>query len=173
MSARRRLPLAAAAALLLPLAACTPAVTEAAGDWPGYDSWEGVLAASDLVVVADVVSEHESTLYADDHPGDESYALPVTITTVEVLEVVQGDARAGEQLEVSLPGTRLQQAAGVRHLADIDAEALLLALVAFDGSPYSPVNPAQGVLAVDADGAVRPADDDPGFDLPRVAPLAG
>ncbi len=162
---------AAAVVLLLPLVGC--ASTQSAGDWPGYESWDEVVAASDLVVVADLISEHESTLSADDHPGDDSYAVPVTIATVEVIDVVAGEARVGDQIDVSLPGTRSLPAAEVRYLGDIEADAVLLALVAFDGHPHSPVNPVQGVLAVDADGTVRGSDGDPGFALPSLDRLKG
>ncbi|WP_166869089.1 hypothetical protein [Salinibacterium sp. ZJ70] len=135
MDSRRTLPLVAAPlALTLALCACT--VAETVCLFPAYSSWGEVVESADLVVVGTVIS---------------------------VAAVIAGDARQGEQIEVSMPGTKSAPAAGIRPLGEIDANALVLALAAFPGRPCSPLTPTQAVFGIGDDGTVLEPNGDAGF----------
>lgn len=171
MTSRRLLVSAPIAALAVALAGCT--APAAIYDYPHYETWDAVVETADLVIVGAVLAEHEALSYALDRPGDEDYAVPVTVARVEVREVISGEIRPGTQIDVSVPGTRDRPAAGTRALSDIDAEELVLALAAFDGRPYVPLNPSQAVFAVGEDGALHETVASPGFPLPTRDELEG
>ncbi|WP_167051413.1 hypothetical protein [Salinibacterium sp. ZJ77] len=131
MDSRRTLALVAAPlALTLALSACT--VAETVYDFPAYSSWGEVVESADLVVVG---------------------------TVIEVAAVIAGDARQGEQIEVSMPGTKRTRS-GHPPPGEIDADALVLALAAF---PCSPLHPTQAVFGIGDDGTVLEPNGDAGF----------
>ncbi len=154
---RALLPAAVAAVLI---GGCTPAGSVAS--YPHYATGAELVAAADLVIRATALDSRDDTLYPDVStsgdpavnpqaglPADEAAAareaggVPVTVTRVRVAEVLRGDARVGDVLEVS----RLRNEVGTAPLATGTEYALLLASFGA-GVPHTPLNPAQGVLEV-------------------------
>ncbi len=163
-----------AAAVLI--GACAPAAGSVA-DYPHYATGAELVAAADLVIRATALDSRDDTLHPDAPVSDdptrnpqaglpadeaaaarESAGVPVTVTRVRVVEVLRGDVRAGDVLEVS----RLRGEAGTAPLAKGTEYALLLASFGA-GTPHTPLNPAQGVFVVRGGelGAVAKGDEPP------------
>ena len=158
----------AAVGLWLLLAGCGPAASLPAGqvmaDYPSYESAEALSDAADLVVVGTVVGNREGTSLPLDDGGDDpelnpragvqgqiddrerqASAIPVTVSTVRVDEVVVGTAETGGAIEVSQvrgePGSPMGDGPVLLFLSGEDAT-------------FHIVGGAQG-LWVEDDGAFR------------------
>ena len=157
--------LGAAAALLL-AAGCDALAGpgESIADYPAYPSGAELVAAADVIVHGTALDARDDTLYPDPPTGTdparnpqagvpenerEASGVAVTITRVKVTEVLKGDVRAGDVIEVS-------QLRGEQNTTDLaeDAEYALLLAGFGAGRPFSPVNPTQGVYEV-RDGELR------------------
>ncbi|WP_418275715.1 hypothetical protein ACNHYB_12765 [Isoptericola jiangsuensis] len=157
------------------IAGCSPA---SSGDevvyhasYPVYSSVEDLESSSDLIVIGTPISSEvrqidvaaEAPVPGDseldpgsgDVEGEElSSLLTYTVYEVEVDQVLQGDARRGETVEVAILGGTMggvtyREAEGIDPLALNEDAAFYLA--AFEGAPYQPLNSAQSIYAKSSD----------------------
>lgn len=119
----------------LVLAGCTTAnsgqssaspqeATEIQADFPEVASAEEAVEIAENIVLAKVVSSHEEVLYPDaEGPDDpttnpqagldpsevdlDELGVPITVTTVEVLESLKGDYAVGQQIDITQIGGKM------------------------------------------------------------------
>lgn len=172
-----------------------PVVTISA-DYPQYDSSTALLDAADAVVTAIVIKTRTGLLYPDVDPtnGDPStnpqagtklsqaeldaMAVPITISSVRVVESFDGSLKPGDIVEVKqLGGTTkhvVVRDSETTFISDAAADSsggqVLLFLVKTDSETYSLANPTQGLMTV-SDDIARPlrADGLKPFDLASLS----
>lgn len=143
-------------------------VIHLAADYPAYGDLASAISASDLVITAEVrgsrtVKEHPvedpqatATLSPEDR---EAMAVVMTVTEVNILEVISGEVEPGTTLSIHQLGGVLEEdghreeyiADGTTPLRTLESLQVLLLLEARDDGGFSPLNPTEGLLIVDGD----------------------
>lgn len=115
-------------------------------DYPVYHSVEDALTQSSLVVVGVPL----------DWEAREDDGLHFTVSTFEVNQTLYGPDREGEVIEVRQssspddPGSSISEY--YVHLEDVESEEILLFLSDSTADMYTPINPMDGIHAVDNSG---------------------
>lgn len=137
------------------LASCSPGGSSA-GDYPWYDSLDGLVADSDLVVRLEVV---ESAEYPDGNPpGYEDYGYPLTLTRARVVEVLAGmGLYTGEIIAVRETSTRSSPGPSAAFLSDMTEPVAFLSY--WDDGTYTPLTPDLALWQPNANGEYRPLSD--------------
>lgn len=137
-------------------AECGPFVEEEAvvsvADWLYYETLDEAFEASDLVIVGEYLDSEVGLEYP---LGDSVPDVPPIVTTfndVRVVEVISGEAAAGDEIVVAQmggchDGIHYREAATVL-LADIEAPQVVLFLTRFEDHPFNTINPTEGVMLV-------------------------
>lgn len=118
-----------------------------AADYPVYETLDDALTKSTLVVTGEPL-EWEAREEDDLH---------FTVTTFEIDETLYGSAKEGSEIEIrqssspdeSEPGSSVSQY--FVHLEDIESEQILLFLSDSTAEMYNPINPMDGIHAIDQD----------------------
>ena len=123
------------------------------GDYPYYPDVQSITDAADVIIVGEVVtSKYTENLMVDMTPDKESKEeTPYTISTVKVTEVLKGNINVGDTITIKQLGNYINQPEAT--LYEIDgylktAQNELMFLAEYENSPYSAVNPAQGMVEV-------------------------
>jgi hypothetical protein len=120
-------------------------------DYPGYDTVAKLVAASDEIIVGQVVAtdfRNIDVTLGDDEP----LVLAYDVITVKVRQAVKGDLSEGDEVEVKQLVQGEEQGADLNRLG---LRAMLFLETYPRGIPSSPLNPWQGVLPL-KDGAAAP-----------------
>ncbi|AEE97772.1 hypothetical protein [Mahella australiensis] len=123
------------------------------GDYPYYPDVKSITNAADVIIVGEVVSAKDvQDLMVDRTPNKTNKeTTPYTISTVKVVEVVKGNVNIGEIITIKQLGDYKAKPEATLHemngYLSKDTEQLMF-LCEYDDSPYSPVNPAQGIIKV-------------------------
>jgi hypothetical protein len=129
------------------------------GDYPYYPKVADIVNAADAIIVGDVIKAREvKQLMVDVTPNKpEKETIPYTLATVKVTEVIKGTVKIGDEIVIkqlgdykNKPEQTLYEMDG--YLKENSTE--LMFLCEYDNSPYSPVNPAQGIVSVKSDGSL-------------------
>ncbi len=129
------------------------------GDYPYYPDVASITETADVIVVGDVLTAKEVKYLMVDRTPDreDKEKTPYTISTVRVTEVIKGEVKAGDVLTIkqlgdyaNKPESTLYEMDG--YLKEHNSE--LMFLCEYSESPYSPVNPAQGLIEVKDDGTL-------------------
>lgn len=119
------------------------------GDWPHYESVDAATARAELIVVGRVGPSHEIEAASAEATG-----MPTTVTEVQVTAVLKGDTEVGDRVQIGQTGTATQAEASTTYLADVESPEVLVFLPEPSTDFTEPINPTQGVYAVEKD-AVR------------------
>lgn len=123
------------------------------GDYPYYPDVESITNAADVIIVGEVVTARNvKKLMVDKTPNKtDKKAMPYTLSTVKVTDVIKGDVNIGDVITIKQLGDYRNKPEATLHEMDgylmKDTEQLMF-LCEYDSSPYSPVNPAQGMVEV-------------------------
>ncbi|MEV4345163.1 hypothetical protein AB0J83_11870 [Actinoplanes sp. NPDC049596] len=178
---RRKGGIAAGAIVFAVLSGCSAqSATEASKnveysfDYPVYDNAEQIIGTADVIVRGTALTSRAEWLYPETStetdpelnpqagvPADEiaqwrqDAAVAVTVSTLKVTEVLKGEVKVGEQIEVSQVGGTLD---GVTYtdedttiLPSDGSEFVLLLADHGDGKPFDLLNPEQALY--EANGA--------------------
>ncbi|MDY6056010.1 hypothetical protein [Micrococcus sp.] len=129
--------------------------------YPSYTTADQMREAAEMVVVGRVVSarEEEGDLMAEPgavpNPQDpEPLILPSTVYTVEITSVLSGRATPGHTVQVRvLDGTQDGQSAVLPAVPELSVGSgrLYLFHLVQGGTHLTPINPQEGVLALEGD----------------------
>lgn len=123
------------------------------GDYPYYPDVESITDAADVIIVGEVTKAREvKNLMVDRTPNkSDKEATPYTLSTIKVLRVIKGDLNIGDVITIKQLGDYRNKPEATLHEMDgyllKDTEQLMF-LCEYENSPYSPVNPAQGIIEV-------------------------
>lgn len=147
-----------------PSAAGARPVTTAAiyADYPGYPDAGALVDGADAVIVG-VVSAAESRQVDVGLEGDPA-GEPYLVSTVKVEQVIKGGVKAGDTMEVK---QLLSADSPLRIWLEREGMRVLLFLAEFPGFPYSPLNPLQAVVSIEA-GKIKVAPGSNLFATPRT-----
>ncbi|WP_120002811.1 hypothetical protein [Nesterenkonia muleiensis] len=126
-----------------PLPVVEQQTPEPEADYPVYHSLEEALTQSSLVVVGVPL----------DWEAREDDGLHFTVATFEVNQTLYGQDQEGEVIEVRQssspddPGSSISEY--YVHLDDVESEEILLFLSDSTAGTYNPINPMDGIHAVD------------------------
>ena len=132
------------------------------GDYPHYPKVSDIVDAADVIIAGDVISAREvKHLMVDKTPNKaDKETTPYTISTIKVTEVIKGNIKVGDLIEIkqlgdykNKPELTLYEMNGY---LEKDSKELMF-LCEYANSPYSPVNPAQGVINIMPDGSLYSA----------------
>ena len=139
---------------------CTLALSVAtvSADWREYENINDIVDSAALVIVGNAVNE-DITYFE----RDSGSPMPVTITSVEITEVIHGNARVGDVIDVIVMGHADPQPNedGETSQSSIDGPFMeiggnyLLFLVAWGETDYFQyINPSQGRFVIDSEGNI-------------------
>ena len=123
------------------------------GDYPYYPDVESITNAADVIIVGEVVTARTvKNLMVDKTPNKtEKEATPYTLSTIKVTNVIKGNVNIGDVITIKQLGDYKNKPEATLHEMDgylmKDTEQLMF-LCEYESSPYSPVNPAQGIVEV-------------------------
>jgi hypothetical protein len=158
-------------------------------DYPSYDSLDSIMKESDVIVRGTVTSSRVQELLPEKSTSDDPAANPqaglsdaevaeaaeaaaaepvvITVSTVKVSEVLSGNVKPGDTVEVSQLGGTLD---GVTYAEEetttlVKGKTEYVLMLADQGTanPYDLLNPEQALYTVTADEKVTPVAD-AGFD---------
>ena len=123
------------------------------GDYPYYPDVESITSAADVIVVGEVVTARKVKKLMVDKTSNKTNkeATPYTLSTVKVTNVIKGDVSIGDVITIKQLGDYKNKPEATLHEMDgylMKETEQLMFLCEYDGSPYSPVNPAQGMVEV-------------------------
>ncbi len=123
------------------------------GDYPYYPDVESITNASDVIIVGEVVSARNVKDIIVDTTIDkkDKDKTPYTISTIKVNEVIKGNVKVGDIITVKQLGDYKSKPEETLYKMDgylKKGTTELMFLCGYENSPYSPVNPAQGVIDV-------------------------
>ena len=123
------------------------------GDYPYYPDVESITRAADTIIVGEVVTaKNVQKLMVDRTPNkNNKETVPYTISTVRVKEVIKGNVNVGDVITIKQLGDYKNKPEETLHQTDgylSKATDQLMFLCEYEDSPYSPVNPAQGIVEV-------------------------
>ena len=123
------------------------------GDYPYYPDIKSITEAADVIVVGEVVSaKNVQKIMVDKTPnkGDKE-STPYTISTIRISRVIKGDVKVGDTISIKQLGDYKNNPEETLYKMDgylsKNTEQLMF-LCQYEESPYSPVNPAQGIIEV-------------------------
>ncbi|MFF3733080.1 hypothetical protein ACFYXM_22870 [Streptomyces sp. NPDC002476] len=160
-------------------AAEQPQVITYEADYPAYDSLDAVVEKADVVVSGTVVGSSVKKLMPEVSTEGDPLANPqaglseeeaakvepvvVTVSKVKVSEVLSGDVKPGDTVEVSqLGGTLGDVTYKEKHtttLANNGTQYVLMLAKHDAAAPYDLLNPEQALYTVDAGGQIKPTGD--------------
>lgn len=160
--------------------AATGCTSSPAVDYRGYSSTEELVEATDVIVEATILSSRHEISYPEiDTSGDprrnpqagldpeeidlESMGVPITVTTVEVVDSLKGTVGVGDRIDVTQVGGAVD---GAEHdatstvlLSHVGTDTVLL-LLSQDGDRHELITPGSGVQTLGSDGTtIVPATD--------------
>lgn len=156
-------------------------------DYPAYDSIGAAAHASDVVIEGLVVSSDEGKLLPDDLSGiddpdlnpqyglenpanpDES-AIPIMISTIEVVRSLKGSIEPGTTIQVSQMGGDGVVEGGSTLLHDINSDGVILFLDVGDDGVYFAINPEIGVWSIKGQ-QVRPVNSGKSYSVHTLAEM--
>lgn len=116
------------------------------GDYPYYPDIESITEAADVIVVGEVVSAKNVQKIMVDKE-----CTPYTISTIRISRVIKGDVKVGDTISIKQLGDYKNNPEETLYKMDgylsKNTEQLMF-LCQYEESPYSPVNPAQGIIEV-------------------------
>lgn len=120
------------------------------GDYPYYPDVESIADAADVIIVGEVVSAKDvQYLMVDKTLNKET--TPYTISAIRVKNVIKGDVSVGGIISIKQLGDYKNKPEETLYKMDgylsKNTEQLMF-LCEYKDSPYSPVNPAQGIVEV-------------------------
>lgn len=123
------------------------------GDYPYYPDVESITSAADGIIVGEVLTARDvKNLMVDKTPNKtDKEATPYTLSTVRVINVIKGDMNIGDVITIKQLGDYMNKPEATLHEMDgylMKETEQLMFLCKYDSSPYSPVNPAQGMVEV-------------------------
>lgn len=128
-------------------------------DYPYYPDVESITTAADVIVVGEVIESGKvEKIVVDVTPNkQDKESTPYTISKVKIVNVLKGDVCVGDIIEVKQLGDYKSMPEETLHKMDgylkTDKSSLMF-LCEFENSPYSAVNPAQGIIEVKEDGVL-------------------
>lgn len=154
-----------------------PGVIAYEADYPAFDSLDAIVREADAIVKGTVIGSTVKELMPEvSTEGDpltnpqaglsaeeagEVEPVVITVSTVKVSEVLAGDVKAGDTVEVSqLGGTLGATTYREEHtttLAKDGTQYVLMLADHGDASPYDLLNPEQALYTVGTGGTVQPA----------------
>jgi hypothetical protein len=169
-------------------------VVEYSFDYPVYDNAEQIIGSADVIVRGMAVASRAEWLYPETStetdpllnpqaglPADEvaqwrqDAAVAVTVSTLEVTEVLKGEVEVGERVEVSQVGGTLDGVTYTeQHTTALPADGSEFVLLLADhgaGQPYDLLNPEQalyeahGAAPLEAVAADAPLDNETTKDI--------
>lgn len=123
------------------------------GDYPYYPDVESITDAADIIIVGEVVSAKDvQNLMVDRTPDKENKeTTPYTISAIRVKSVIKGDVSVGDIISIKQLGDYKNKPEVTLYKMDgylsKNTEQLMF-LCEYEDSPYSPVNPAQGIVEI-------------------------
>jgi hypothetical protein len=123
------------------------------GDYPYYPDVASITDAADVIIVGEVVKAKDvQNLIVNKTPGQShKTTTPYTVSQVKVIKPIKGKVNAGDILTVKQLGDYKRKPEVTLHemngYLSKDTEQLMF-LCEYDDSPYSAVNPGQGVIEV-------------------------
>lgn len=132
------------------------------GEYPYYPDVQSITQKSDVIVAGAVVTARQVQKLTVDKTPDkvEKEAIPYTISTIRVTEVIKGDVSPGDLITVKQLGDYVKKPEAALNEMDgylkKDSSQLLF-LCQYEDSPYSPVNPAQGIVEIEENGILYSA----------------
>ncbi|WP_019889450.1 hypothetical protein [Streptomyces purpureus] len=153
-----------------------PEVIAYEADYPVYDSLDAVVKKADTIVKGTVVSSTVKELMPEVSTEGDPLTNPqaglskeeaaevepviITVSKVKVSEVLAGDVKPGDTVEVSqLGGTLGKTTYKEKHTTTLakNGTEYVLMLADHGSSPYDLLNPEQALYTVDKGGKLRPA----------------
>lgn len=123
------------------------------GDYPYYPEVKDIVEASDVIIVGEVVTDKNVQNFMVDKTPDkiEKDTTPYTVSTVKISSVIKGNVNVGDTITIKQLGDYKNMPEATLYEMDgylkKNTEQLMF-LCEYDDSPYSPVNPAQGIVEV-------------------------
>jgi hypothetical protein len=129
------------------------------GDYPYYPEVMDIVEEADIIIVGDVVDAKKVENLMTDVTPDKSNkeAIPYTLSSIRVTEVVKGNVKVGDVLTIKQLGDYEKKPEETLYKMDGYLEENsreLMFLAEYENSPYSPLNPAQGSVEVKEDGSL-------------------
>ena len=123
------------------------------GDYPYYPDVEEITNAADVIIVGEVVTaKNVKNLMVDKTPNkSDKEVTPYTLSTVKIINVIKGDVDIGDIITIKQLGDYKNMPEATLHEMDgylAKGTEQLMFLCEYESSPYSPVNPAQGMVEV-------------------------
>lgn len=185
-----------ALSLCVPLAACAPSPAPSAieyvADYPTYDTPADLVDSADLVIQGRVLKTRVEEAYPDSNAETDPALNPqagldaseleeidpivLTVATVMVTEVIKGDVRVGQRVEVSQLGGRLDGVEYVdrgTHLVVPRNAEYVFVLAEHSAAPFDLLNPEQGLYEVAPGGGLTKVDGDNLLPIDEIADLKG
>ncbi|MBD5785269.1 hypothetical protein IF650_03665 [Cellulosimicrobium terreum] len=129
------------------LAACSGTAAQSAGDYAWYEDVGALVDESDLVVVGTSVASRPDVALPEGMTTDDGdLGVPITVHTVEVADVLAGDA-PGDTVEVGVARGSAEDGRDLGELGEV-----LLFLVTADDGPAFVVGGPQGTFVAGPDG---------------------
>lgn len=147
-------------------------------DYVTYSSTEEIVDSSDAIVEVKVISSREEIMYPEiSTSGDpavnpqagldpseidlEGLGVPITVTTVEVVESLKGNYLVGQHIDISQVGGSMEGAeyyeTSTVLISEVSADTVLLLLSQYKDF-LEPITPELGVQTLEADGTtIAPA----------------
>ncbi|NLJ30433.1 MAG: hypothetical protein GX424_02325 [Clostridiales bacterium] len=123
------------------------------GDYPYYPDVASITDAADVVIIGKVVTANDvKELMIDKTPNKaDKETTPYTLSTVKVTRVVKGNVQVGDMITIKQLGDYQSKPEAALYAMDgyLKKDSVgLMFLCKYDDSPYSAVNPAQGIVQV-------------------------
>jgi hypothetical protein len=167
-------------------------VAEYAADYPVYDTAKEIIGTADLIVRGTAIAARVERLYPDvsTNPDPlvnpqaglspeelakwrEDAAVVVTVSTVQVTEVLKGSVHAGDQVEVSqLGGTFDGVTYSEQHTTILPSDGSQFVLLLADhgaGRPFDLLNPEQALYEADGNAPLEAVGEDAPLDNETTA----
>lgn len=120
----------------------------AKADFPYYSTEEDAIQASNLIIFGKVISVKSEQLNISNN--DEEVIAMYSVSDIEVTEVIKGDCKVGDIVQVKQIGE-----SGDNSIKDVEKygyfkekDEKIFFLVGFDSVPYSTLNPNQGHINI-------------------------
>lgn len=128
-------------------------------DYPVFETVESLVDAADLIVEGTESSSRTDLVIPDGvEDGDEDDGVVTTTTELSVSGVLLGDLEEGATIEVSQIGGTYEDIdyvyEGGSFIEDAEGASVVLLLEELNDGTWAPLNPEQGVLLIDEDGAL-------------------
>lgn len=118
-------------------------------DYPYYPDVESITDSADVIIVGEVIKAKEVQYLMVHQTSTET--TPYTIATVKITAVLKGPVNIGDSITIKQLGHYKSKPEATLYEMDgylSENTTHLMFLTAYPDSPYSPVNPAQGIVEV-------------------------